>query len=293
MRRVLTPSSIPGARGGGGGGGGKGALCPEGPLARMLLLEPLFLLHELPNADGDILVQVIVPEVLGDLRAIGLLEVCLPVGLATPTVVIHADGARGGGLRTRRCALDGADGFWYLLRRRRTVCPLGLEGFLGLGRGGDPLFHLVPVAIPDAIHAPAHAAVVRLVGPRGYEDAGDRGAPLAQSGQAFGPLYGTGEPGAEDDARLFLSGGGRRGGFGRDGGSRVGFGSGGRFRIVVGGFGLLRRGFLDGGSRGLRGGGGGLLGLDIGDGLGFYEDGLVVWTEGEGLFAGLAGGAGR
>ena len=158
----------------------------------MLFLEPLLLLHELPNSDGDVLVEVVVPEVLGDLGAVGLLQVGLPVGLAAATVVVHAHTAAGvttSGARARhaRHALDGTNAAQHLGRALRT---LRLQSPLSLQRRGHPLLHVIPEPVPDAVDAPAHAAVVGLLGPRRHQHTRDQCTAVAKRRQPFRPLDG-------------------------------------------------------------------------------------------------------
>lgn len=77
----------------------------------------------------------------------------------------------------------------------------------------SPIFELVAETVPDAVDAPAHAAVVGFFGLGRDADAGDDGA----GGFDFaGAVGGAGEAGAEDCAGFFESaglGGGGGGGW--------------------------------------------------------------------------------
>lgn len=273
---------------------------------QMLFLELLLLLHELPDADRDVLIKLIIPKVFrnfstGQRRCRHRSRV--PVRLGATAIIVHAEGtmAHRGSLRLLA---------WLHLFR---ILPSS-KPRLRLSIRGSPGLHLVPEPLPHAVDTPAHATIIRLLGLWRHHHPGDDGAPAADLGEALGAFGGAGEGRAEDYFCLLFStrfrssgccgvrGGGRGGGgtaaaagvaYRGLAGRGVGRGDGLGFTAALrswgclgglgcGGLGVVVVGalFLAGLLLDARGG---LLGLDLGEELGRVEDSFVEGTDGVGL----------
>lgn len=135
-----------------------------GAFSLVFELEPLLLLHELPNTHGEVSVELVVPEILGDF---GARLHGIPVGFGSATIVVHA-----GGWPVGVASTTDSSG-WRCRTGSRRSSFLGSEATLCFGVGACPLFHLVPVGIPHAVDAAAHTAVVGFVRARWNQNAGD------------------------------------------------------------------------------------------------------------------------
>lgn len=128
----------------------------------MLLLQSFLLLHKLPYAHRNILKQILIY----DTRIYRF----APERLTPTAIIIHCIRSALPRLSKQHLvATSSARAATHPGTLSPPLLPrpfqrlLLLERMLGLLALRNPFFHLVPVHVPDAVHTPAHAAVVRLV----------------------------------------------------------------------------------------------------------------------------------